>query len=306
VEANTRGQENEMQQRNVKTPLLDIGYFEAGEAGDPVAILMHGFPYDAHACVEAGEMLAAEGWHVLAPWLRGYGPTRFLAKETIRSGEQAALAADLLAFMDALGVERATLAGYDWGGRASCCASALRPDRVAGLITANGYNLFHSNAIMKPAPPEWECRFWYGYYFHSERGRAGLAQYRRELTRLLWEQWSPRWTFDDATFDRTARSFDNEDWVDVVIHSYRQRYGLAESDPAYADLEARLFTHPEIAVPSVILTGQDGTLDGGIPPDASKFTQLVDRRRVPGGHNLIQENPLAIVEAYQLLRHRAD
>ena len=291
-----------MHQRSVKTAILDIGYFEAGNAGDPVAILMHGFPYDAHACVEAGEMLAAEGWHVLAPWLRGYGPTRFLSKDTIRSGEQAALAADLRDFMDALGIERATLAGYDWGGRASCCASALWPERVAGLISSNGYNLFHANAIMKPAPPEWECRFWYGYYFHSERGRAGLAQYRRELTRQLWREWSPIWAFDDATFDRTAASFDNEDWVDVVIQSYRHRYNLADGDPAYASYEARLFAHPEIPVPSVVLSGQDGTLDGGFSPDTSKFTGLVDKKRVPGGHNLIQENPVAIVEAYRLLR----
>jgi pimeloyl-ACP methyl ester carboxylesterase len=294
-----------MQQRSVRTAILEIGYFEAGKPGDPVAILMHGFPYDAHACIEASEMLAAEGWHVLAPWLRGYGPTRFLSDGTVRSGEQAALAADLLAFMDALDVEQATLAGYDWGGRASCCAAALWPDRVAGLISSNGYNLFHSNAIMKPAPPEWECRFWYGYYFHSERGRAGLAQYRRELTRLLWEQWSPAWAFDDATFDRSAAAFDNVDWVDVVIQSYRHRYSLAAGDPAYAELEARLFAHPEIGVPSIILTGQDGTLDGGIPPDTSKFTRLIDKRRVPGGHNLIQENPQAIVEAYRLLRAAA-
>ncbi len=288
-----------MQQRSVKTAILDIGYFEAGRPGGPVAILMHGFPYDAHACVEAGEMLAAEGWHVLAPWLRGYGPTRFLSKDSVRSGEQAALAADLRDFMDALGIERATLAGYDWGGRASCCASALWPERVAGLISSNGYNLFHANAIMKPAPPEWEARFWYGYYFHSERGRAGLDQYRRELTR---REWSPTWAFDDATFDRSAAAFDNEDWVDVVIHSYRHRYNLAEGDPAYADFEARLFAHPEIGVPSVILTGQDGTLDGGFPPDTSKFTGLVDKKRVPGGHNIIQENPVAIVEAFRLLR----
>ncbi len=187
-----------MEQRNVKTAILDIGYFEAGRAGDPVAILMHGFPYDALACVEAGDMLAAEGWHVFAPWLRGYGPTRFISPETIRSGEQAALAADLLAFMDALGIERATVAGYDWGGRASCCASALWPERIAGLITANGYNLFHLGKLMNPAPPEVEQLFWYCFYFHSERGRAGLTRYRRELTRYLWKDWSPGWKFSDA------------------------------------------------------------------------------------------------------------
>jgi len=290
-----------MNRRTVATPLLDIGYLEAGDSDGPVAVLMHGFPYDAHACVEAGGLLAAEGWHVLAPWLRGFGPTTFLSSATTRSGEQAALGADLLAFLDALGVERATLAGYDWGGRAACVVSALWPARVAGLISGNGYNIFSAELMLKPAPPDQERRFWYSLYLQSPRGEAGLTQYTRPFTRLLWEQWSPNWHFSDATFERSAAAFDNPDFVPVVIHSYRHRYGLASGDPAYAEFEERLSTRPVLDVPTVLMVSEGG-LQRDFTSDTSQFSRLVDRVHVDGGHNLIQENPAEVAAAFRLLR----
>jgi pimeloyl-ACP methyl ester carboxylesterase len=290
-----------MRQSSVQTPLLDIGYFEAGPADGPVAILIHGFPYDAWACVEAGEMLAADGWRVLMPWMRGYGPTRFRDPATMRTGEQAAFGADLLAFMDALAIDRAVLSGYDWGGRAACVVSALWPERVAGLATIGGYNLFDNSFIHQPAPPEQEALLWYGYYFHSRRGYNGLTQNRRALTRLLWRQWSPLWDFDDETFERSAVAFDNPDFVDVVIHSYRHRFDMAPGDPTYAELEARLAKRPMIDVPAYVLQGRDDGVDrrGVLPTDL--FPKLVDSVIVPGGHNLIQENPQAVVTAIRAL-----
>jgi pimeloyl-ACP methyl ester carboxylesterase len=293
-----------MDLRTVTTPLLEIGYFEAGDPGGPVAVLMHGFPYDAHACVEAGGQLAADGWHVLAPWLRGYGPTRFRSPETLRSGEQAALGSDLLAFLDALDVERATLAGYDWGGRAACVVAALWPERVAGLITGNGYNIFCTELMLQPEPPEREWHYWYGFYFHSPRGEAGLTRYTRPLTRLLWEQWSPNWRFDDETFERSAAAFDNPDFVPVVIHSYRHRYGLVPGDPNYAALEEQLSTRPDIDVPAVVMVSDSG-LRQDLTPDTSRFPRLAAKTHVPGGHNLIQENPEQVVAAFRLLRDRS-
>jgi pimeloyl-ACP methyl ester carboxylesterase len=292
-----------MELRTVATSLLDVGYFEAGDPDGPVAVVLHGFPYDAHACVEAGEQLAAEGWRVLAPWLRGYGPTRFRSPETMRSGEQAALGSDLLAFLDSLGVERATLAGYDWGGRAACVVAALWPERVAGLITGNGYNIFSTELMLRPAPPDQEWHYWYAFYFHSRRGEAGLSEYTRALTRLLWEQWSPNWRFDDATFERSAAAFDNPDFVPVVIHSYRHRYGLVAGDPNYAELEARLSARPALDVPAVVMISQSG-LRRDLAPDTSRFSRLVAQIPVDGGHNLIQENPVEVVEAFRRLRTR--
>jgi pimeloyl-ACP methyl ester carboxylesterase len=290
-----------MEFRTVTTPLLQIGYFEAGDPRGPAAVLMHGFPYDAHACIDAGDQLAAGGWHVLAPWIRGYGPTTFRSPGTMRSGEQAALGSDLLAFLDALDVERATLAGYDWGGRAACVVSALWPERVAGLITGNGYNIFATDLMLKPAPPDQEWHYWYAFYFHSPRGEAGLSQYRRPFTRLLWEQWSPQWRFADATFERTAAAFDNPDFVPVVIHSYRHRYGLVPGDPGYAHLEGRLSARPVIDVPAVIMISNSG-LRPSPTPDTSRFPRLVAQMHVDGGHNLIQENPAEVVAAFHALR----
>jgi pimeloyl-ACP methyl ester carboxylesterase len=290
-----------MRQLSVSTPLLDIGYLEAGPADGRAAILMHGFPYDALACVEAGEMLAAEGWRVLIPWMRGYGPTRFHRTETMRSGEQGAFGADLLAFMDALAVDKAMLAGYDWGGRGACAVAALWPERVSGLVSIGGYNLFDPVLLRNPAPAEDEVRLWYCFYFHSERGRQGLIRNRRGVTRLLWEQWSPSWRFDDATFERSAAAFDNPDFVDVVIHSYRHRFELAPGDPSYAGLESRLTTLPPIAVPAFLLQGSDDGVDPRRTIDGARFPGLVGTALVPGGHNLIQENPGAVVDAIRAL-----
>jgi pimeloyl-ACP methyl ester carboxylesterase len=286
-----------MRQLSIATPLLDIGYLEAGPGDGPVAILMHGFPYDALACVEAGEMLAADGWRVLIPWMRGYGPTRLRDPATMRSGEQAAFGADLLAFMDALAIDRAVLAGYDWGGRAACVVAALWPQRVDGLVSIGGYNIFNNVLLREPAPPDQEWRLWYCYYFHSRRGHDGLTRNRRALTRLLWEQWSPQWRFDEATFARSAEAFENPDFVDVVIHSYRHRFELAPGDPTLAALEARLSTMPVIDVPSFLLQGADDGVDLRRSFDTSRFPRIVGSATVPGGHNLIQENPRAVVDA---------
>lgn len=291
-----------MERRSIAAGVLDIGYLEAGRADAPVAILMHGFPYDALACVEAGANLAADGWRVLIPWMRGYGPTRFRDDATPRSGEQAAFGADLLALMDALGIERAVLAGYDWGGRAACVVSALHPERVAGLVSGGGYNIMSIAAIGSPAPPDWERRLWYVYYFHGERGRSGLGKFTGELARVLWHEWSPSWAFDEATFARSAAAFDNPDFVDVVIHSYRHRFGLVAGDPAYADDAAQLERQPVIDVPAILLQGEDDGVDPRRDLDAAKFPQLLRREIVAGGHNLIQENPLSVVAAINALR----
>jgi len=247
---------------------LRVAYLETGDpAGWPV-VLEHGFPYDAHAFDDVATRLAAHGARVIVPYLRGYGPTRFLDAATPRSGEQAALGHDLLALLDALRIDAAVLGGYDWGGRAACVVAALWPERVRGLVTGNGYNLQNIARSGEPASPDAEHRYWYQYYFHGERGRRGLEQNRRELCRLLWRLWSPRWRFDDATYDRTAASFDNPDFVAVVLHSYRHRYALVDGDPAVAAIEARLAAQPVIPVPTIALDGDDdGVL--GKPPAAA-------------------------------------
>ena len=219
--------------------MLNIAYYEAGPADGPVVMLMHGFPYDIHSYVDVAPQLAAQGCRVIVPYLRGYGPTRFLDKATPRSGEQAAIGADLMALMDALGIKRAVFAGYDWGGRAACVGAALWPERCIGLVCVNSYLIQDIAKAMVPARPEREVALWYQYYFQLERGRAGLAANRREIAKILWKQWSPNWQFDDACFERTAVAHDNPDYVDVVIHSYRHRFGLADGDPQYADIAAQ-------------------------------------------------------------------
>jgi pimeloyl-ACP methyl ester carboxylesterase len=229
--------------KSVHTPTLEIAYLEHGPHDGPPVILLHGFPYDVHAYDEVAPPLAAEGCRVLVPWLRGYGPTRFLKSETPRSGEQAALGNDLRQFMDALALEQATLVGYDWGGRAACVVSALWPERVRGLVSCAGYNMFNTATMNDPAPADREMRNWYQYYFHLERGVSGLKKNRRDIARLLWTLWSPNWKFDDETFERTAKSFDNPDFVAVVIQSYRHRYGNAPGDPALLDIEALIASH---------------------------------------------------------------
>jgi pimeloyl-ACP methyl ester carboxylesterase len=286
--------------KRIDAGVLDLAYLESGEPSGVAAILLHGFPYDVHAFDEVAPILGAAGCRVIVPYLRGYGPTRFLSAATPRSGQQAVLAHDLVALMDALHVERALLAGYDWGGRAACIVSALWPQRTHGLVTGAGYNVHDIPGARNPAPPEDEHRYWYQYYFHGERGRAGLEQNRYALGKLLWRLWSPNWEFDEATYARTAASFDNPDFVEVVIHSYRHRYGLVPGDPAAEATERLLTAQPQIGVPTICL---DGGADGVRSPAGSAgherhFSGRYERRVIPRvGHNLPQEAPQAFAEA---------
>jgi len=280
--------------RHVEAGVLKIAYFEAGPADGPVVLLLHGFPYDIHSYVDLAPMLAERGCRVIVPYLRGYGPTRFLSAATPRSGEQAAIGADLMALMDALSVPRAVFAGYDWGGRAACIGAALWPERCIGLVSVNSYQIQDIANALSPARPEREVPLWYQWYFQIERGRAGLAADRRGITRILWRQWSPNWQFDEAMLERTSVAHDNSDYVDVVIHSYRHRYGLADGDPRYADIQRRLAALPPITVPAITL---DGDADGVVPAtdgsaSAAKFSGPRVHRVIPrAGHNLPQEAP---------------
>ena len=286
--------------RHVDAGVLNIAYYDAGPADGPVVMLLHGFPYDIHSYVDVAPQLAAQGCRTIVPYLRGYGPTVFRDKATPRSGEQAAIGADLIALMDALGVKRAVFAGYDWGGRAACVAAALWPDRCAGLVSVNGYLIQDIANAMVPARPEREVALWYQYYFQLERGRAGLAADRRGIARILWQQWSPSWRFDEATLERTVAAHDNPDYVDVVIHSYRHRFGLADGDPQYAGLQRRLAALPVVTVPAITL---DGGGDGVAPAtdgtaSAAKFSARRAHRVIPrAGHNLPQEEPEAFAAA---------
>jgi pimeloyl-ACP methyl ester carboxylesterase len=290
----------------VRTSVLEIAYEESGPPQGAVVLLMHGFPYDPRTYDDVVPSLAEAGCRVIVPYLRGYGPTKFLAPDTLRSGQQAALGNDLKELMDALALKRAVLAGYDWGGRAACIVAALWPERVRGLVSANGYNIQDIAGSAKPAPAEQEYRLWYQYYFHTERGRAGLQANRREFCRLLWQLWSPNWEFDDATYDRTAASFDNPDFVDVVIHSYRHRFGYADGDPGLEPIERRLASRPKISIPTIVLHG-DGS--GLSPPESSLphaalFTGPYQRQVIPtAGHNLPQEAPNAVAAAVLELIH---
>lgn len=280
--------------KRIVAGVLDVAYEEAGTADGIPVVLLHGFPYDVHVYDEVTPLLVARGCRVIAPYLRGYGPTRFLSADTPRSGQQAVLGHDLLALMDALAIPSAVLGGYDWGGRAACIVAALWPERVRGLVSCGGYNIQDIAGSARPQPPENEHRHWYQYYFHGERGRAGLAENRRELCRLLWRLWSPNWRFDDATYERTAAAFDNPDFVDVVIQSYRHRFGLAPGDPSVEATERRLAARPPITVPTVVLHGGDN----GVTParssadHSSRFTGRYERRVIPVvGHNVPQEAP---------------
>jgi pimeloyl-ACP methyl ester carboxylesterase len=294
--------------RHVEAGVLDIAYFEAGPADGPVVLLMHGFPYDIHSYVDVAPMLAERGCRVIVPYLRGYGPTRFLSAATPRSGEQAAIGADLMALMDALSVPRAVFAGYDWGGRAACIGAALWPERCIGLVSVNSYQIQDIANALSPARPEREVPLWYQWYFQIERGRAGLAADRRGITRILWRQWSPNWQFDEAMLERTSVAHDNPDYVDVVIHSYRHRYGLAEGDPRYADIQRRLAALPPITVPAITL---DGDADGVVPAtdgsaSAAKFSGARVHRVIPrAGHNLPQEAPEEFAAAVMELVKRS-
>ncbi len=286
--------------RRLRTPTLEIAYEESGHADGVPVILLHGFPYDPRCFDEVVQRLVAAGCRTLVPYLRGYGPTMFLSPETPRSGQQAALGNDLKEFMDALGLENAALAGYDWGGRAACIVAALWPERARCLVSESGYNIQDIAASSAPLPPEQEHRYWYQYYFCTERGRAGLEKNRRALARLLWRLWSPNWQFDEATFERTAQSFDNPDFVDVAIQSYRHRYGYAAGDPALEPIEQRLAQKPAIGVPTIVLHGE---ADGVTPPGQSAahakfFTGSYQRRLIPrAGHNLPQEEPRMFADA---------
>ena len=286
--------------RHINAGALNVALYEAGPADGAPVFLMHGFPYDINAYADVAPLLAAQGCRVIVPYLRGFGPTRFLNDATLRSGEQAALGADLLALMDALAIDKAVLAGYDWGGRAACVVAALWPERCAGLVSLNSYNIQNISAAMVPDTAANERSLWYQYYFHNERGRAGLTADRRAFCRLLWQLWSPTWPFSDATFAASAAAFDNPDFVDVVIHSYRHRFGLVAGDPAFLDIEKRLAAQPAINVPSITFDGVD---DGVRPPAAAAaharhFTGLRNHRIVPGaGHNLPQEMPHVFVDA---------
>ena len=286
--------------RRVRTPTLEIAYEESGPGNGAPVILLHGFPYDPRAYDAMVVSLVGAGCRTIVPYLRGYGPTRFLATDVPRSGQQAALGQDLLDLLDVLGLPRGVLIGYDWGGRAACVAAALWPERVRGLVSIGGYNIQDIAGSVAPQRPEQEYRYWYQYYFQTERGRVGLQAHRRDFCRLLWQLWSPHWHFDGATYDRTAASFDNPDFVDVVIHSYRHRFGSALGDPALEAIEQRLAAQPSIRVPTVVLHGGG---DGVTPPEGSVgharfFTGPFERRVIPmAGHNLPQEAPGPVGEA---------
>jgi len=294
--------------KHIHAGVLEVAYRDNGDTAAQVVFLLHGFPYDVHAYDDVTPILVDAGCRVITPYLRGYGPTRFTSPATMRSGQQAVLAHDLLALMDALAVQRAVLAGYDWGGRAACIVSALWPQRVLGLVTGAGYNVHDVPNSHRPAAPEDEHRYWYQYYFHGERGRAGLEQNRYALGKLLWRLWSPHWKFDEQTYARTAASFDNPDFVDVVIHSYRHRYGLVAGDPAVEDTERRLVSQPSIGVPTICM---DGDADGVRAPEGSAgherhFGGPYERRVVPlAGHNIPQEAPVAFARAVLDLLPRA-
>jgi pimeloyl-ACP methyl ester carboxylesterase len=284
--------------QNIAAGQLQVAYVTWGARDGWPCVLNHGFPYDVHAYAEAAPLLAAAGAWVVVPYLRGYGPTRFAAPETPRSGEQAVLAADLLALMDALKLEKPVLAGYDWGGRAACIVAALWPERVTALVTGNSYNIQNIARASEPLSAEQEAPLWYQYYFHSERGRAGLAKDRRGMARLLWQMWSPKWAFDEVTFARSAAAFDNPDFVDVVIHSYRHRFGLVAGDPKVAGIEARLVVQPAICVPTVAIDGDSDGVNAGTQHHAKKFTgPFAYRVFKDAGHNLPQERPAEWAQA---------
>src|SRR5438874_1377940 len=287
--------------RSVQTPLLDIGYVDAGNPDGFPIVLLHGFPDDVHAYDEVAPPLARAGHRVLVPYLRGYGRTRFRDPKTPRMAEQAAIGQDLIDFADALKLPRFAVAGYDWGGRAAAVASALHPDRVRASVLVGGYSIQDVFSAPRPAAPQTEAAFWYQWYFNTERGRLGLAQNRRPLCKLLWQQWSPTWKFSDATYALTAPSFDNPDFVDCVVHSYRHRNLNATGDPRFDAVERQLAGRPKIDVPAILIYGADDGLarpsqDG--TADRAQFPRLVDRRIVPGaGHFLPREKPEAMSSA---------
>lgn len=279
---------------------LNIGYAEAGPANGAAVILLHGWPYDIHSFVDVAPLLASAGYRVIVPHLRGYGSTRFLSSETLRNGQQSVVALDIVALMDALKIEKAIVAGFDWGARTADIVAALWPERCKALVSVSGYLIGSQAAGKTPLPPKAEFQWWYQFYFATERGEDGYEKYRREFAKLIWQLASPQWAFDDATFDRSAASFDNPDHVKIVIHNYRWRLGLAEGEPKHDELEKRLADGPVIAVPTITL---EGDANGAPHPDASsyarKFSGKYAHRIITGGvgHNLPQEAPQEFAQA---------
>jgi len=286
--------------KQIDAGLLNVGYAEAGPADGPAVMLLHGWPYDIHSYVDVAPMLASAGYRVIVPYLRGYGTTHFLSSETIRNGQQAVVAIDIIALMDALKIEKATIAGFDWGARTACIMAALWPERCKALVSVSGYLIGNQESGKVPLPPKVELQWWYQYYFATEHGRAGYDKYRHDFSKLIWQIASPKWDFDDATFDRSAASFDNPDHVAIVIHNYRWRLGLAEGERKYDDLEKRLAESPVITVPTITM---EGDANGAPHPEpgayAKKFSGRYAHRIIKGGvgHNLPQEAPHAFVEA---------
>lgn len=286
--------------KQINAGVLSVGYYELGPANGVPVLLLHGWPYDVHSYVEVAPMLALQGCRVIVPHLRGHGTTRFLDSMTPRSGQQASIGSDVIEFMNALNLPNAVIAGYDWGGRAACVVAALWPERCKGLVSVNSYLIQDIAKAALPAAPKVEAGFWYQYYFLTERGRAGLMANRGDIAQLMWKRNSPTWNFDDATFSRSAQAFENPDYVDVVIHSYRHRLGFAPGLPAYEDLERRLARLPAIPVPTITL---DGDADGVVAATdgkstAAKFTGGREHRVIRNvGHNLPQENPVAFAAA---------
>jgi pimeloyl-ACP methyl ester carboxylesterase len=288
--------------KSIDTPILNIAYEESGSPQGFPIILLHGFPDDIHAWDDVVPPLAKAGHRVLVPYLRGYGPTRFRDAASPRMAEQAAIGQDLIDFADALKLPRFAVSGFDWGGRAAAVAAALHPERVRAAVLIAGYSIQNVFAGLQPGPPEAEKRIWYQYYFNTERGRAGLKANRRSLCKLLWQDWSPTWHFTDETYDRTAPSFDNPDFVGVVIHSYRHRLGNAPGEPRFEAVERQLAQRPKIEVPTIVLHGADDALDRAPaetpPAEHASFTSLVARRIVPGsGHFMPREKPDAVSAA---------
>jgi pimeloyl-ACP methyl ester carboxylesterase len=286
--------------KQIDAGVLSIGYVDAGPASGPSVVLLHGWPYDIHSYVDVAPVLASAGYRVVIPYLRGYGTTRFLSGDTVRNGQQAALAADVIALMDALRIDAAVVAGFDWGARTANIVAALWPGRCKGMVSVSGYLIGSQEANKVPLPPAAEFQWWYQYYFATDRGRAGYDKYRRDFARLIWQTASPKWRFDDATFDRTAKAFENPDHVSLVIHNYRWRLGLADGESKYDDMEKELAAAPVITVPTITL---EGDANGAPHPDpasyAKKFSGQYSHRLVSGGvgHNLPQEAPDAFAKA---------
>lgn len=293
--------------KNIDAGVLNVGYVDAGPANGAVVILLHGWPYDIHTYVDVVPILAAAGFRVIVPHLRGYGTTRFLSDLTVRNGQQAAIAVDIIALMDALKIESATVAGCDWGARTACIVAAMWPERVTALVSVSGYLIGSQQAGTSPLPPKAELQWWYQYYFATERGRMGYEQNRHDFAKLIWQIASPKWAFDDTTFERSARSLANPDHVSIVIHNYRWRLGLAEGEARYLDLESRLARAPVITVPTITF---EGDANGAPHPDAGayakKFSGRYEHRVVNGGvgHNLPQEAPEAFASAIVDLARR--